>query len=116
MDSILTTIKKLVGVDASYEHFDSDIIMHINTAFMSLQQLGLGPESGYTISSKEEVWSDFLEGKNNYEGVKTYIYLKTRLVFDPPGNSFLIKAIQDQIQELEWRLRSEAELEKIKEV
>lgn len=105
MDSILDTIKKLSGIESSYEHFDSDLIVAINTAFFSLNQLGLGPSNGFSITSKEEEWSDYLpEDDHNYEAVKTYIQLKTRLLFDPPSSSFVLEAINRQISELEWRL------------
>lgn len=114
MESILTSIKKLLGLDADYDHFNQDITIHINTAFMSLNQLGVGPPEGFFIESKAQQWQDFLGPKPNYEGVKTYVYLKVRLVFDPPGNSFLIESINSQIKELEWRLRDEAERELLK--
>lgn len=110
MDSILVSIKKLLGIDKEYEQFDPDIIIHINTVLMVLEQLGIGPEDGFFITGKDEVWSVFL-GKHltHVEAVKTYIYLKVRLIFDPPSNSFLIDAITRQIAELEWRLNVKAE-------
>lgn len=102
MDSILTSIKKLLGIQEDYEHFDVDIIMHINTAFMVLTQLGVGPAEGFTIDDKYDVWSDFTT--ENLEAVKTYVYLKVRLVFDPPNSSAVMEAINRQISEYEWRL------------
>lgn len=104
MDSILTSIKKLLGIDENYEHFDQDIIMHINSVFMVLQQLGVGADS-YSIEDKTATWSDYLgeSGIANYQAVKTYIYLKVRLVFDPPTSSYVVEAINNQIKELEWR-------------
>ena len=102
MDSILTSIKKLLGIQEEYEHFDVDIIMHINSAFMVLTQLGVGPSEGFTIDDKYDVWSDFTT--ENLEAVKTYVYLKVRLVFDPPNSSAVMEAINRQISEYEWRL------------
>lgn len=108
MESILTSIKKLLGPEESYDHFDTDIIIHINSALMVLNQLGVGPVDGFSISDKEAVWTDFVPEKN-IEAVKTYVYLKVRLIFDPPQSSFLVAAIEKQITELEWRLNVKAE-------
>ena len=108
MESILTSIKKLLGPEESYDHFDTDIIIHINSALMVLNQLGVGPVEGFSISNKEAVWTDFVPEKN-VEAVKTYVYLKVRLIFDPPQSSFLVAAIEKQITELEWRLNVKAE-------
>lgn len=107
--SILTSIKKLLGVEEDYTHFDHDITIHINSAFFNLNQLGVGPIVGFRIEDKEAVWTDFVGERLDLESVKSYIYLKTRLVFDPPQTSFLIDAIKNQIQELEWRLNIQAE-------
>lgn len=109
MESILTTIKKLLGITADYKHFDTDIIVHINTVLMALNQIGVGPTDPYLITSEIETWDDFLGGAKNLEAVKTYIYLKVRLAFDPPANSSLIEAINRSINELEWRLNAAAE-------
>lgn len=102
--SILTSIKKLIGPDDLDTSFDVDIIMAINTAFMILNQLGVGPVEGFAIRDKTTVWDAFIGDKKNIEGVKTYVYLKTRLIFDPPQSGFLIEAIKDQIAEITWRL------------
>ena len=102
MDSILTSIKKLLGIQEEYEHFDVDIMMHINSAFMVLNQLGVGPEEGFTIDDKYDVWSDFTT--ENLEAVKTYVYLKVRVVFDPPNSSAVMESYNRQISEYEWRL------------
>lgn len=112
MESILTSIKKLVGITEEYPHFDADLIMHINTAFMSLRQLGVGPKTGFLITSDESTWTEFL-GKNNadLEAVKSYVYLRVRILFDPPANSAVLEAMKQQIQELEWRLNIEVENE-----
>ena len=104
MDSILTSVKKLLGVGEEYTHFDDDIIMHINSVIFILTQIGIGPDEGFVISSKDQTWDDFLQGRINIESVKSYVYLKVRLLFDPPSNSFLVEAIERQISEYEWRL------------
>lgn len=109
MDSILTSIKKLLGITEDQTDFDIDIIMHINTVFTILNEMGVGPEEVFSISSKDEVWDNFIVDKRKYEKVKTYMYLKVRLYFDPPTNSTLMDAIRLQIDELEWRLTVSAE-------
>lgn len=103
MESILTSIKKLLGPDEVYDHFDPDIIIHINSVLMILTQLGVGPDEGFYICDKNAVWTDFVPEKN-VEAIKTYVYLKVRLIFDPPQSSALIAAIEKQITELEWRI------------
>lgn len=110
MESILTSIKKLLGITEEYEHFDSDIIMHINSVFMILNQLGVGPENGFHITDKFATWTDYLpEDNKNFESVKTYVYLKVKLLFDPPMSSAVMEAMKQMISELEWRLNVEAE-------
>lgn len=109
MESILLSIKQLLGIESDFDGFDTDITFAINTALMSLNQLGIGPVEGYSISGIEQNWTDFLGTITNIEGIKSYIYLKTRLLFDPPTNSFLIDAINKQIVELEWRLELQAQ-------
>ena len=104
MDSILTSIKKLLGITEEYENFDQDIIMHINSAFMILNQLGVGPKSGFSINDKSSTWYEFIPERSNLEAVKTYVHLKVKLMFDPPLSSTVIEAIKSQINELEWRL------------
>ena len=116
MESILTSIKKLIGITEDYKHFDTDLIIHINSVFMILSQMGIGPDNGFSISDETTTWNDYLpEGDKNFEAVKTYIYLKTRLIFDPPQSSSTMEAIKQTISELEWRLNVEAE-QKGKEV
>lgn len=107
-NSILLTIKKMLGIENSSDGFDTDIIISINNAFMNLNQLGIGPSESYKIDNANNLWSDFIES-NNLEAIKSYIYLKTRLLFDPPANSFLVSAIESQIKELEWRLNTQIE-------
>ena len=104
MESILTSIKKLLGITEEYEHFDRDIIMHINSVFMILTQIGVGPEDGFTISDKETKGNEFTNDDKKIEAVKTYVYLKVRLLFDPPASSSVMEAINRSISELEWRL------------
>lgn len=103
-DSILTTIKKLLGITEEYEHFDQDIIMHINSVFMILTQLGVGPSNGFRISDKTATWDEFIEEGTNLEAVKSYVYMKVKLLFDPPISSTVMDCINRMISELEWRL------------
>ena len=109
MESILTSIKKLLGLVEEYEHFDQDIIIHINSTFMILTQLGIGPAKGFSIKGKSEKWSDFLQDKEDIEAVKTYTYLKVKLVFDPPSSSAVMEAMKSVTNEFEWRLNVAAE-------
>lgn len=109
MDSILTSIKRLLGIEEDYEHFDPELTMHINSVFTVLLQLGLGPATGFKIMDKTNLWVEFLEDELDLELVRTYTYHKVRLMFDPPTNSFLVENIKSQIQEFEWRLNIQAE-------
>lgn len=112
MDSILTSIKKMLGIAEEYTPFDIDIILHINSVFMILNQLGVGPSSVFRIEDDSATWSDFTEDKLDVEAVKSYIYLKVRLLFDPPSSSAAMESINRLISELEWRLNVAAELNK----
>lgn len=107
MDSILQSIKKLLGIDAEYEHFDPDIIMHINTVFAVLKQLGVGPSDGFSISDASAIWTDYTTDGSFNEAVKTYIYLKVRLIFDPPTSGAAVETMKELIKELEFRLNVE---------
>lgn len=116
MDSILASTKKLAGLTGEYAHFDPDIIMYINSVFLVLKQLGVGPSEGFCIQSADadETWDDFWQDFliDNYvirEAVKAYMGQKVRLKFDPPANSTLLQALKDSIAESEHRLRDEAE-------
>lgn len=112
MMSILETIKKLLGIESSYNHFDTDIIVAINTVFFSLNQIGIGPPNGFSITDSSTEWTDYLPvDDDNYEAVKTYMQLKVRLLFDPPTSSFVLDAMERQIKEIEWRLKTQAELD-----
>lgn len=109
-ESILTSIKKMLGIAEDYEHFDQDLIIHINSVFMILKQLGVGPSNGFTIKDKTTNWDEFIPvGYNDFESVKTFIYLKVKLIFDPPLSSVVTESIKQMIDEFEWRLNCEAE-------
>lgn len=108
-ESILTSIKKLLGITSEYDHFDADLIIHINSVFFILRQLGVGPEEGFNITGDIETWSDYLEDIDKLSLVKTYIHLKVKLIFDPPQSSFVTEAINKQISEYEWRLNVEVD-------
>lgn len=109
-ESILTSIKKLLGIASDNDAFDLDIIFHINTVFANLAQMGVGPKDeqgeniGFKITSDEEVWGDFTEDDILIENVKTYVYIKVKLIFDPPQTGPLLNAYEAQAKELEWRL------------
>lgn len=100
---ILYTIKKMLGVSMDDGPFDTEIVVGINSALMVLNQLGIGPR-GFVVTGVEETWSDLLDDFTDLEAVKSYIYIRTRLAFDPPTNSFLVNALQEQMKEYEWRL------------
>lgn len=103
-ESILTSIKKLLGITEEYEQFDADLIMHINSAFSVLIQLGVGPSAGFTIEDKSAIWSDLLDEESRLSLVKSYIFLKVKLMFDPPLSSAVMECIKASIDEYEWRL------------
>lgn len=104
-ESILTSIKKLLGIDKSYTHFDPDLIMHINSVFSILTQMGVGPANGFSITGSDEKWGDFnAENPEKFSLVKSYMHLKIKLLFDPPLSSAVIESINRQISEFEWRL------------
>lgn len=103
-DRILGNVKKLLGIDDAFTDFDVDICIAINTALSTLTQIGIGPKNGFKITSDETTWSEFIGERKDIESVKTFVYLKTKLIFDPPANSFLVNAIEKQLDELTWRL------------
>ena len=111
MDVILTTTKELSGVMAEYENFDKDLVMYINSVFLVLKQIGVGPSEGFVITLKgNETWEDFLpDNKFLRETVKAYMGNKVRLKFDPPTSSALLEALTRDVAESEWRLNAEAE-------
>lgn len=109
MESILTSIKKMLGITEEYEHFDADIIMHINSVFSILTQLGVGPAEGFTIEDNTATWYDFMPDDNKYEAVKSYMHLRVKILFDPPASSVVMESMNRMISELEWRLNVTAE-------
>ena len=116
MESILTSIKKLLGLAEDYGPFDSDIIMHINSVFMTLTQLGVGPAEGFIITDDSAIWTDFIEDASKLQAVKTYIFLRVKLLFDPGSvGSSTLAAYERMIQEFEWRLNVEVETPSFKE-
>jgi hypothetical protein len=113
-DSILNSVKKKLGILEDYTHFDEEIILDINTSFMTLNQLGIGPEEPFMITGVTEIWDDFIADGAN-EAVKSYIPLKVRLLFDPPQQSFMLNNIQEQLKELEFRMMVQAEKDHLPE-
>ena len=109
MESILASIKRLLRMTEDYTAYHNQIIIHVNSVFMILTQLGVGPEDGFAIKDKEAAWNDFVSDETKLELVKSYVYLKVKLLFDPPSNSSVIESINRQINEFEWRLNVKAE-------
>lgn len=108
MECILDSIKKLLGIQPQYTAFDDDIKIHINTVLVILNQMGVGPKDGFMIFAGDEMWSDYCT-KQNENAVKTFVYLKVKLMFDPPTSSVLLESINRTLTELEWRLYVDAE-------
>lgn len=117
--SILNNTKHILGLAAGYSPFDHDVLTHINSTFSILDQLGIGPEGGYFIESNEETWDDYVEASdlpaNQLNLVRTYLYLKVRMLFDPPTTSYLIDSMNKQIAEHEHRLNTFREVIKQQE-
>jgi hypothetical protein len=109
-NSILISTKKILGLPVEYTAFDLDIITHINSVFAILAQLGVGPPTGFMIEDEFAEWTDF-DAPNQLNAIRTYVFLKVRMLFDPPTTSFLIEAMTKQIQEYEWRLNVSREYE-----
>lgn len=110
MDSILLSVKKMLGIEPDYKVFDQEIIMHINSVLMILEQLGVGQNAPFYISGEDETWGAFLSDDIHFlELVKSYIYLKVRLIFDPPTTGVLHEAMERQVKEFEWRLLVQAD-------
>ena len=103
-DSILDSIKKILGMPPAYDAFDTDLVIHINSVFGILAQLGVGPEGGFSISDNTTLWKAYLGDSKDLEMLKSYIALKVRLVFDPPTTGAVMDAMKEQIREYEWRL------------
>ena len=104
MESILTSIKKLLGITEDYKQFDTDIVIHINTVFAFLNQLGVGPSQGYRIKDEGDKWADFMGDDTDIEEVKSYTYMKVKLIFDPPSSSAAIESLKELIKECECRI------------
>lgn len=110
MESILTSIKKLLGIAEDYTHFDADLIMHINSVFTILTQLGVGPKEGFRIEDELATWNDFLQTDSVlFDSVKSYMHLKVKLLFDPPLSGTVMEAYNRMISEFEWRLNVTAD-------
>ena len=106
-ESILTSVKKVLGIPEYYEHFDQDILLHLNSVMSILHQLGVGPENGFVVEDDSATWSDLFDGDidtNKMSYVKSYVCLRVRLLFDPPASSGAIDAMERQMRELEWRI------------
>lgn len=112
MESILTTIKLQLGIGADYAHFDQQIMVHINAAFVTLNQLGVGPTKPFIVTSEMDTWAKALGEIEDIEAVKLYIALKVKMLFDPPTTSFVLDAMNRQVSELEWRLNAQADFGK----
>lgn len=110
MESILTSIKKMLGIPEEYDHFDPDLIMHINSVLSILTQIGVGPSEGFRIEDDLATWEDFLGDDTDYEAVKSYVHLRVKLLFDTSTlSSAVIESMNRMISELEWRLNAIAE-------
>lgn len=104
MDSILTSVKQYLGYGEDYKPFDAEITMHINSVFIDLTQIGIGPEEGFYIKDEYDIWSDFIpESNKQFESIKEYVFLNVKLLFDPPASASHIDAIERKIKKLEWR-------------
>lgn len=108
-DSILVSIKKMLGLEDEYTPFDMDVLIHINSAFMTLCQMGIGPKEGFAVTDYSQTWDDFLTNKVMLGGVKTWVYLQVKMLFDPPTNSFVMDAYKTQAEQILWRLNVQAE-------
>jgi hypothetical protein len=102
--SILNSTKKILGIAEDYTAFDYDIITHINTVFATLTQIGIGPPDGFMIEDETAIWSDFIAEDPRFNAIRTYVFLKVKMMFDPPQTSYMIESLERQITEFEWRL------------
>lgn len=103
IDSILLSVKKLIGLTSDYTQFDADLIIHINSTFAVLNQLGVGPEDPFTITGNSETWDEFVSQQNT-ENVRSYMFMKVKMLFDPPSTATMHEAYSKSIEEMEWRL------------
>lgn len=104
MDSILLSIRQLLGIPTQDNNFDAELILHINNSISILTQIGIGPPTGFKITGTSETWESLTQGRLDLEMIKTAVYLRVRLTFDSPQNSFLVTSIQEQLKELDWRI------------
>lgn len=104
IESILTSVKKKLGIMEEYEHFDDDLILAINSALSILTQVGVGPETGFAISDKNSKWSDFIGDDKRLNMVQQFVYVRVKTIFDPPSNSFVVEALKREADELIWRI------------
>ena len=100
----------MLGIEEEYKQFDADIIIHINSVFFTLNQLGVGPSNGFTIEDETATWDDYFEHGEQIEAVKSYMYLNVRLLFDPPQTSSIMEAMKNQTSEFEWRINVDVDL------
>lgn len=107
--SILASVRHAIGLGDEQTFFDADLIMHINSVFDILHQLGAGPVDGYAIEDDSETWDDYFGERKTIQFIKSYMYISVKLLFDPPQNSFLVKALEDKQKEYEWRINTAAE-------
>lgn len=112
-DSILLSVKKMLGIPPEYEQFDPEIIIHINSVFSILTQLGVGSDEGFSIKDSTASWSDYIPEGKAVEDIKTYMYLKVRLIFDPPQSSAAIEAMKQLASEFEWRINVGVDVEEV---
>lgn len=112
MNSILISVKKLLGLSEEDDSFDTDVMFHINTVFSALTQMGIGPSNGFMITGAETEWNDFIQDNTKIEMLKTYVYMRVKLMFDPPTNTSVLECLKELIKELEWRLFTEFDLNK----
>lgn len=103
-NSILITIKKLLGLDANYTAYDTDVITKVNTFLFTLMQLGVGPSTGFRITGPKETWEDFIGERIDLEAVKDFIHMKARITFDPPNSAAALQALKEEAKELEFRI------------
>lgn len=108
-ESILVTIKKMLGMDRDYRAFDTDVIVNINSSLSTLRQLGVGPKTGFRVTGDSEIWSDYIGNRIDLESIKQYIYIKARIVFDPPPSMATLTALKEEAKELESRINYEVD-------
>ena len=108
-DSILLTIKEMLGLSKTYPAFNTDVIRNINGSLFSLMQLGVGPRTGFRITGESETWQDFIGDRNDLEGVINYVYIKARIVFDPPTSAAVLQALKEELKEYEYRINTQVE-------